>query len=157
MAIEIVPLRLDNAANATGLAEELHRLGTFGENGPAFDWDFTLRTMMRVESSPEYYFRLAKQDDIFVGAVVGHVDTFFFSPALMALEDAWYVREGVPNRTKIAVMLMRGFVAWALDKKHAVLVQTGDIASIDSHAVYALYQHMGFKKFGTVYKYQRNS
>jgi hypothetical protein len=75
----------------------------------------------------------------------------------MALEDAWYVREGTENRTKIAIVLMRGFVSWALDTMKAVLVQTGDIAAIDSLAVDNIYRHLGFKRFGTVYKYTREA
>jgi hypothetical protein len=73
----------------------------------------------------------------------------------MALEDAWYVREGAEDRTKTAVYLMKAFIGWGLDDMKAVLIQTGDIASINSHAVYSLYKHLGFKRFGTVYKYER--
>jgi hypothetical protein len=30
----------------------------------------------------------------YVGAVVGHVEQHFFNPAIMGIEDAWFVREG---------------------------------------------------------------
>lgn len=155
--MKIHKLTLETVPHAVALARELHGLGTFGRHGPEFDWDFCIQQFMRVESNPRYYARFATDDehDAFIGGVVGHLDTFFFSPKRMALEDAWYVREGVKGRTKIAVTLMRGFMAWALDDNQAVLVQTGDIAAIDSYAVDNIYRHLGFERFGTVYKYQR--
>lgn len=154
--MKIVKLDAYTVPYAVQLAKELHGLGVFGRTGPDFDWDFTVGQFVKTLRSPYYYTRFAvDDDDVFVGGVVGHVDTFFFSPVLMALEDAWYVREGVENRTKIAVMLMRGFIGWALDEMKAVLVQTGDIAAIDSHAVDNIYRHLGFTRFGTVYKFQR--
>jgi ribosomal protein S18 acetylase RimI-like enzyme len=104
-----------------------------------------------------YYFRMARDDTGYVGAVCGSVAPFFFSPSLMGVEDAWYVREGTPNRAAIAMRLMRGFVDWCLDDKGAVLVQTGDIASIDTLAVDTLYRRMGFTRFGTVYKFVRTT
>jgi ribosomal protein S18 acetylase RimI-like enzyme len=149
LTLEIIP-------HAVALAKELHGFGTFGQNGPAFDWDFCINQFMWVERNPRYYAHFAANDEgVYVGGVVGHVDTFFFSPEYMALEDAWYVREGVTDRTKIAVKLMRGFMGWALDDMKAVLVQTGDIAAINSLAVDSIYRHLGFERFGTVYKYQR--
>ena len=85
----------------------------------------------------------------------GKVVTFYFSPQLMGVEDAWYVREGTPKRAAIGMALMRGFVSWCLDTKGAVLVQSGDVAGIRTVAVDALYRHMGFTRFGTIYKYAR--
>ena len=51
--------------------------------------------------------------------------------------------------------LMRGMMHWAIDECKAVLLQTGDIASIDTVAVWALYNRLGFTRFGAVYKYAR--
>ena len=155
--MRIVPLTTDNVAYAVGLARELHSLGTFGQNGPEFDWDYTLRTMLATLGDPNYYFRLAMVDADYVGAVCGKVVPFYFSPRGQGIEDAWYVRSGVRYRASIAMALMRGFVAWCLDERKAVLVQTGDIASINPSAVDALYRHMGFKRFGSIYKYAREA
>jgi hypothetical protein len=108
--------------------------------------------------NPDYYIRVGIDDGgEYCGFVGGHVTPFFFSPKLMGVEDGWYVRAGTPGRTKIAVRLMRGFVAWCLDERGALLVQTGDIAAINSLAVDAIYKHMGFTRFGTIYKYERRA
>jgi hypothetical protein len=91
----------------------------------------------------------------YVGFVGGHMDTFFFSPKRFAQEDGWYVRPGTIGRTKIAAMLMRGFVTWGLDTMEGLHVIGGDIADIDSLAVDSIYKHLGFHRYGTVYKYAR--
>jgi hypothetical protein len=145
----------DNLAYAVGLARELHGLGCFGRDGPEFDWDWCRRTMLSVMYDPNYYFMLAHDDTGYVGAVCGKVVQFYFSPKWMGLEDAWYVREGTPKRAAIGIKLMRGFVGWCLDAKGAYLVQSGDVAGIRTVAVDALYRHMGFTRFGTIYKYAR--
>lgn len=151
----VVPLSYDTLAYAVGLAKELHGLGTYGQDGPEFDWAYCRSTMIGVMNDPNYYFRLARDDTGYVGAVCGKVLTFYFSPKLMGVEDAWYVREGTKKRAAIGMRLMRGFVNWCLDTKGAVLVQSGDVAGIRTVAVDALYRHMGFTRFGTIYKYER--
>lgn len=148
-------LSSDNLAYAVGLARELHGLGCFGRDGPEFNWDWCRATMQHVMHDPNYYFMLAHDDSGYVGAVCGKVVTFYFSPRMMGLEDAWYVREGTPKRASIGIKLMRGFVNWCIDTKGAVLVQSGDVAGIRTVAVDALYRHMGFTRFGTIYKYAR--
>lgn len=153
-----VPMDENNIPYCVAVAKELHGLGTFGRHGPEFDWDFCTAQFIDVCRSKDYYNRFAVDSDgVFIGGVVGHVMPFIFSPKLVAIEDAWYVREGAEDRTKAAVVLMRGFVKWALDEMDAVLVQTGDIAAIDSVAVDNLYRHLGFKRFGTIYKYAREA
>jgi hypothetical protein len=144
-----------NLAYAVGLAKELHALGTFGRDGPEFDWSYCRHTMLSVMNDPNCYFMLARGDTGYVGAVCGKVVTFYFSPKLMGVEDAWYVREGTPKRASIGITLMRGFVAWCLDTKRAELVQSGDVAGIRTVGVDALYRHMGFTRFGNIYKYAR--
>jgi hypothetical protein len=155
--IVIEPLTFETVPYATQLAKELHELGVYGRIGPAFDWDHTLKVMIRVIKNDDYCFKLAKVDGQYTGAVVGHVEPFFFSPKNGAIEDAWFVRPGSPERTKAAVMLMRQFVAWALDEKQATQVQSGDIADIDSFAVDNIYRHLGFRRFGSIYKFQRDT
>ena len=53
------------------------------------------------------------------------------------------------------MQLMRSYVNWCIDEKGAVLVQTGDIAGIRTVGVDAIYRHMGFTRYGTLYKYER--
>lgn len=145
-----------NVAYAVALAKELHGLGIFGAIGPPFDWDFTYRSFATICRDPNGYFCMAvDDDDIYVGAVCGRVYEFIFSPRKLGIEDAWFVREGTPKRASIAMNLMRGFVNWCLDDKGAHHVQTGDIADIHAHAVDTLYKHMGFKRVGTIYMFQR--
>jgi hypothetical protein len=153
--IEIERLNTCNVAYAVGLAKELHALGTFGADGPEFDWDHCMRTMQHVMQSPTHYFRLARDDTGYVGAVVGHVEAHFFSPQLMGIEEAWFVREDTVNRAAIGLRLMRGFVEWCIHEKGALSVQSGDIASIQSVGVDALYRRMGFARLGVIYKYVR--
>jgi hypothetical protein len=149
-------LSMENLPYGVAIARELHGLGTFGANGPAFDWDFALRTFAGICNSPFGYMRMAVDDDgVYVGAICGRVYPFVFSPRLQGIEDGLYVREGTPKRASIAINLVRGFVDWCLDEKGALIVQTGDIASINSHAVDVLYRHIGFKRFGTIYVFQR--
>lgn len=153
----IVPLDMENLSYAVGLAKELHGLGCFGRDGPEFDWDYCRSTMLGVMHDPNYYFRLALDDTGYVGAVCGKVVTFYFSPRTMGVEDAWYVREGTKKRAAIAMKLMQGFVDWCFGIHDAELVQSGDVAGIRTVAVDALYRHMGFTRFGTIYKYAREA
>lgn len=156
--MKIVPFTEENVSYAVQLGKELVAAGTFGTSGPEFDWDFTMAGTKFLMGLDRYYLRLAYDDgDDACGFVAGHVQPFYFSPKLGAYEDAWYVRSGTQGRTKIAVALMRGFVKWALDERGALLVQSGDIASIDTLAVDSIYKHMGFKRFGSVYKYAREA
>lgn len=148
-------LSRNNLPYAVAIAKELHALGAHNVIGPPFDWDYAYRTFTYVCDSPNNYMQLAVDDDgVYVGAVCGHVDQFMFSPRYFGSEDGWYVREGTPKRAAVAVRLMRGFIDWC-DSKHVLYVQTGDIADIHSHAVDTLYRHMGFKRFGTMYRFQR--
>ena len=153
--VQTIPLSLDNLAYAVGLAKELHSLGSFGRDGPAFDWVYCAHTMQVAMHDPNYYFMLACDDTGYVGAVCGKVLPFYFSSKLMGIEDAWYVREGTSSRAAIGMKLMRGFMDWCIDEKGAILVQSGDVAGIRTVAVDALYRHMGFTRFGAVYKFAR--
>lgn len=156
--MKIVPFTEENVAHAVQLGRELIAAGTFGLYGPPFEWDYALARTKSLMELDYYYLRLAYDDDNApCGFMAGHVVPFYFSPKLGAFEDAWFVRPGTKSRTKIAVALMRGFVGWALDERRALLVQSGDIASIDSLAVDSLYKHLGFKRFGSVYKYAREA
>ena len=155
--METVPLRHSNLAHAVGLAEEMHKLSSFAESGPAFNWGHCRATMLYSMQHPDYYFMLAVEDNEYVGAVCGQVVPFYFSPELLGLEQAWYVRDGTKNRASIGAKLMHGFVDWCLDEKHAVMVQSGDVAGIRTVGVDALYRHMGFTRYGAVYRYMRET
>lgn len=147
----ILPVTHDNIAYMVQLAKELHGLGTL--SSVPFDWDHCMKTMKAVTASPMFFARIAHNGKSYCGAVVGHVDMFFFAPKFLATENAWYVREGTPYRAKIAMALMREFIDWAMNEKGADHVQCGDIANINSTAVDALYRRIGFKRYGAIYRY----
>jgi hypothetical protein len=154
--MQIVQVDDTNVGYTVQLGSELVSQSAIGHIGPPFDWEYTLASTKQVASRPDYYIRLAKTDaGEYAGFVAGHVASFFFSPALMCFEDAWYVREGTVGRTLAAVKLMRGLVKWAIEEKGAMLVQSGDVAGINSLAVDTLYKHLGFKRFGSIYKYSK--
>jgi len=103
----------NNIAHVVALGKELVALGTFGQTGPEFDWDYTLRSTQHVLTNERYYLATAVDDSgAYVGFVAGHLDLFFFAPKLMGIEDCWYVREHTPSRGKIAAALMMSFVDW---------------------------------------------
>src|SRR5438045_3308510 len=51
-----------NLPYAVGLARELHGLGTFGDSGPEFDWEYCKGTMRRMMHSEDAYFALARDE-----------------------------------------------------------------------------------------------
>jgi hypothetical protein len=153
VTLSIEHLSTDNLAYAVGLARELHGLGTFGNSGPDFDWAHTAHTMHYIMGNTSAYFTLARDDTGYVGAVVGHVEPFFFSPRMLGIEQAWYVREGTQRRAAIGIQLMRGFIDWCMNEKHACEVQSGDIAGIRTLGVDAIYRRLGFTRYGVIYRY----
>lgn len=155
--MRIEPVGEHNVANVVGLGRELVTLGSFG-NTIGFDWDHAMRNTLHAMRSVDYYIRVALDDNgAYCGFIGGHMDTFFFSPVRYGQEDAWYVREGTPFRAKIAFSLMRGFVDWCITTNRAKLVQSGDVAAINTVAVDGLYTRLGFRRFGTIYKYEREA
>ena len=154
--MKLEKLTRTNVGFAVGLAKEMHGISTFGVDGPEFDWMYTQANMLATIPMWDYYFTLALDDGgEYCGAVCGKVAPFYFSPKLFGVEEAWYVREGTKDRTRIAIALMNGFVDWCLDDQGALHVQSGDIAAINSLAVDSLYKHMGFRRYGSSYKYVR--
>ena len=153
--MNIVPLHYSNVPFAVALAQEMHKLSTFETDGPPFDWDYTYKNMAGTITDRQYYFRLAFTEDGYCGAVCGRVMPYYFSPKLFGVEEAWYVREGTPSRAKVATALMMGFVDWCLEAQGAHMVQSGDIAAINSLGVDTLYKHLGFKRNGSAYQYMR--
>ena len=155
--MELIPLNHSNIAHAVGLAEEMHKLSTFADSGPAFNWGHCKATMLYSMQHPDYYFVLARVDGQYVGAVCGNVTPFYFSPEMLGVEQAWYVRDGTKYRASVGMRLMQGFVDWCLITKKAVMVQSGDVAGIRTVGVDALYRHMGFTRYGAVYRYMREA
>lgn len=152
----IVKLDEDNLDAFTRLGGELIALSQFTVTGPEYDHEHSLAVIRNIMQRPDYYIRGALDDDgTACGFVFGHIVHFYFAPVNCAYEDGWYVRPGTKGRMKIGLALMRGFVRWALDDMKAVMVQSGDVANIDSEAVWAAYKAMGFTKFGSIYKYSR--
>lgn len=157
MTLYIERLMDTNLPYAVGLARELHNLGTFGDSGPEFDWEFCKGTMRRNMHNENFYFALARDDTGYVGAVVGHVECFFFSPKMLGIEQAWYVREGTARRAAVGITLMRGFVNWCMNDKQATEVQSGDIAGIRTVGVDAIYRRLGFTRYGVIYRFARTT
>lgn len=154
--MRIERLSNDNIGHACGLARELHSLGTFGIEGPPFDWDYNFGALKLAMERPEKFCVLLANCDGYVGAVFGAVTTFLFSPSLYGVEEGWYVREGTPRRAAIASALMRTFTDWCYEpERNAVYVLAGDIAAINTVGVDALYRRLGFKRFGTHYRHKR--
>lgn len=143
-----------NVASIVQLGKELVALGTFSESGPEFDWDYTMRNTLGALDNPMYYICAAVLDGEYVGFVAGHLDPMFFAQHVLGVEDCWFVREGTKGRAKIAESLMMSFVNWCMERG-AWQVHSGDIASINTVGVDALYRHMGFTRFGVIYKYAR--
>lgn len=152
--MQIEQLSHDNISHACGLARELHSLGTFGVEGPRFDWDYNFGALARALERPDKFCVLLANCDGYVGAVFGAVTTFLFNPAIYGVEEGWYVREGTPRRAYIASALMRTFTDWCYERD-AVYVLCGDIAAINTIGVDALYRRLGFKRFGTLYRHKR--
>lgn len=152
--MQIVQLGTDNLAYAIGLAKEMHELSKEGCGWPDFNWEFCRHMFIRRMNEPNSYFRLAQSTEGYVGAVYGHVEPFHFSSKLLGIEDAWYVREGTIARASIGKALMQSFIDWC-ETKNVAFVQSGDVACIRSVGVDTLYRHMGFTRFGVIYKYER--
>ena len=149
----IVTVTPDNASYAVQLGQEVHAMSSLRDI--PFDWRHSLECICMATRDPTWHLEMSYVGQVFTGLMIGRVQPFTFSRELFGDEVLWYVRQGSPYRTKNAVELMHRFVNWAIDTKGAVRVQSGDIANIDSLAVDALYRHLGFTRYGVIYKYER--
>lgn len=150
---KIVPFDDANMGYAIALGRELHGLGAFRDI--PFHYDTITRNTKNAMRDPNWYCRIAHDDIEWCGIMVGHIDSFLFSPSLFATESMIYVRPDTKLRTRLAIRLMNGFMAWAIDERGATHIQSGDVAGINSVAVDAFYRHLGFSRFGSIYKYSR--
>ena len=151
--ITIIPVTHDNAPHAVQLGCEVHAMSSLRDI--EFDWDYSLSSMRFIAQDNTWHAEMSVIDGMHTGLMIGRVQPFTFSPRTFGDEVVWFVRPGSPQRTRVASELMNRFVNWALDERGAVRVQTGDIANIDTLAVDALYRHLGFKRYGTIFKYER--
>lgn len=124
--------------------------------GIPFDWNHTMDRLYDTCHRPDYYMCMAQHDDVYTGVVAGHVTCHVFSPQVLAHEDVWYVRPDTPERTKTAIALMRDLMQWTKERG-ATMLLAADSASISPLAVDRLYRHLGFKRFGSLYKYQEEA
>jgi hypothetical protein len=147
--VKLTRVTEQNLAYCVQLAKELVDAAQFTV---PFDWDFATTQGRTSVQRTDCYNCMAMHGDDYTGMVLGHVTHLYFSPALIGVEDAWFVRPGSPDRTRTASALMRGFVAWCRDRG-AIAVQTADTASIAPLSVDRLYRHLGFKRYGSVYNY----
>ena len=152
--MQIERLSRDNIADACGLARELHSVGTYGIEGPPFDWSYNYGALVRALEQPNRFCVLLANSSGYVGAVFGCVTAFLFCPRVYGFEEGWYVREGTPFRAAIASKLMHGFMEWCYSRD-AVYIQCGDINGANTIGVDALYRRLGFKRFGTIYRHKR--
>jgi hypothetical protein len=154
--MRLVKVDATNVAYCVALCKELMELSSFKTMGYEFDWQFTMQAMQRFSVRHDCYLYMSQLDDgEYTGFVGGHVEPFFFSPRLFGLENAWYVRKLSQGRTIAAIRLMRGFMKWATEEHGVTLIQSGDVAAINSIAVDRLYRHLGFKRFGVIYSYTK--
>lgn len=85
------------------------------------------------------------------GFIIGSVSQMMFSPALMACEEATYVRKEAPFRGMIANRLMQSLQRWAFDDKKAELFRAGESSGINPRAADHFMRRNGMKKVGTIY------
>jgi len=154
--MRIVPFAEHNLDDVVTLGAELHDLTPFAKTGPAYDAAFARRMVIGVMDHDAYYCRLAYDDtDCACGFLGGHVVPFYFSAALGAYVDLWFVRPGTVGRGRIAKSLMQGFIDWAFIVHGAVMIQGGDEVQIDRLAIDYMLRQFRFVPSGTLYKRTR--
>jgi hypothetical protein len=157
MQPRIEPFDEHNMAYASAIAKELHGLGAMSIY--PFDEAYNRALIAHRMHDPTWWGRLARDtsDTEYCGIMVGNVQTTLFSQARIGVEHALYVRRGTKFRGAIAMKLVRSFVAWCYDVHDCIMVQSGDIASVESEAARALYIRCGFKNYGALYSHERTA
>lgn len=147
--MKLVRVTFETVPHCVQLAKELVDASS---HPVPFDWDFAYASGAATLSDPNYYSAMIEVDGVFAGMVLGGVMPFYFNKTRFGNEDAWFVRPGTRDRTRAAVMLMRGFIEWC--KKHgAIQVMATDNASIEPLRADRLYKHLGYKRYGATYCY----
>jgi len=150
----IEPFTLDNMAYGCALGKELHAQGALSYI--PFDESYNRALTAHKMHDPSWWLRLARTTDggEYCGVMVGNVTSTLFSQRLIGYEQLLYVRKGTKYRGAIALNLVRNFLSWCYTIHGCVMVQSGDVAAINSLAVDALYRHAGFKRFGAIYAHE---
>lgn len=91
---------------------------------------------------------LAEKNNEIVGMIVASRKDHVFSDDVVACEDFFYVREDARG-SRVAFMLMRGFMDWA--KKIGAAHLRAGVSTGDCPAAERLYQHFGMKHVGGNY------
>ena len=157
MQVQIEPVDEHNMPWACGLFKELHGLSSL--SCYPFD-DHYNRALCAVRMrDPTWWVRLARNvnGDEYVGTMVGQVQMTLFSQRLIGIEHLLYVRSTTSFRGAIAMQLVRSFMRWCYDTYDCIMVQSGDIASINGEASRAIYIRCGFKNYGALYSHERGT
>lgn len=154
MPVHLEPVTTHNYAYMCALCKELHGLGTMSHI--EFDDSYNRAVIHTHMTNPVWFMMLARDMDgvEYVGAMAGHVQASMFSQRMMAFEQGLYVRKGTRYRGSIALALVRAFMRWCYDTHDCAMIQAGDVASIESIAVDALYRHAGFRRYGAIYNHE---
>jgi hypothetical protein len=146
-----------NMAYACAIFKELHGLGAM--SCYPFDDAYNRALCAHRMHNPTWWVQLARSvdDTEYCGCMVGNVQMTLFSTARIGVEHALYVRRGTKFRGAIAFNLVRSFLSWCYDVHDCIMVQSGDIASVESEATRALYIRCGFKNYGALYSHERTA
>jgi GNAT superfamily N-acetyltransferase len=103
-----------------------------------------------VDNPKQYCGYVYVYDGKIEGAIVGYVNEFYFGNELIAQDLGLFVRK---NRRgcMAAVNLVKMYEAWAKEN-HADEIQLGLTTGVDHDRTSKLYEKLGFKASGTVFK-----
>lgn len=145
----LVPVCEANLPDLMVIGAELMALSQY--KAP-FDATWSTGIARGAMADPRFFGRMAMLDDgSYCGLIVGSVTTMLFSPAIMAVEETIYVREGTKYRASIAKQLLDALTRWAFNSKGASFIRAGETSAICPKAVDAFFRSQGFKRSGTLY------
>lgn len=152
-------MRLDrigahNLPDAITLFKELHELSDMRRF--PFDESYTRAVTANLMHHPEWWGCLARSvdDTRYVGVLAGHICGLLFSQAKLGKQCAFYVRANVHFRGAIAMTLLRTFTQWCYTEHGCIMVESGDVASINGEAYHALHIRAGYRHYGTLYNHE---
>jgi len=146
-----------NLPYACSMFKELHGLSDLRRF--PFDESYNRALTAHRMHDPAWWGYLARDldDTEYVGVMVGSVQTALFSLARIGFEHGMYVRAGTRFRLATALHLVNSFVAWCYYAHNCIMVQSGDIASINGQATHVLYRRAGFRPYGAIYSHERGA
>jgi len=153
--IRLEPVNEQNMAYACAIFKELHGLGAM--SCYEFDESYNRAVTAHHMHEPGWWGRLARDvnDTEYVGVMVGNVQFALFGQHKIGVEHALYVRAGTRFRGAIAMRLVKDFMSWCYLVHDCIMVQSGDIASVDGEAARAIYIRCGFRNYGALYSHER--